>query len=206
MHIKTFALNTHDASHKTYPKLPILTFSPSTAPHSSNLIPFSDAYWLPKGLSFVMPRPLIRSLTSFLILCLLAINDEAQQGGQSGFTILAALLSRFCLQIFTGDREQTRTGTGGTFSKKNCSRDYHTKTLASSANPIRFSRTNSPPVSALLFPIVPTIKTFALIFPHPLCNLQLHSPHTLYLTSTFPKPSMMPKVFNPILSPIPKAS
>ena len=66
MHIKTFALNTHDASHKTYPKLPILTFSPSTAPHSSNPIPFSDAYWLPKGLSFVMPRPLIRSLPPFL--------------------------------------------------------------------------------------------------------------------------------------------
>ena len=56
--------------------------------------------------------------TSFLILCLLAINDEAQQGGQSGFTILAALLSRFCLQIFTGDREQTRTGTGGDFLKE----------------------------------------------------------------------------------------
>ena len=56
--------------------------------------------------------------TSFLILCALAINDEAQQGGQSGFTILAALLSRFCLQIFTGDREQTRTGTGGDFLKE----------------------------------------------------------------------------------------
>ena len=56
--------------------------------------------------------------TSFLILCCLAINDGAQQGGQSGFTILAALLSRFCLQIFTGDREQTRTGTGGDFLKE----------------------------------------------------------------------------------------
>ena len=56
--------------------------------------------------------------TSFLILCALAINDEAQQGGQSGFTILAALLSRFCLQIFTGDREQTRTGTGEDFLKE----------------------------------------------------------------------------------------
>ena len=112
--------------------------------------------------------------TSFLILCLLAINDEAQQGGQSGFTILAALLSRFCLQIFTGDREQTRTGTGGIFSKKNCSSDYHTKTSASLASPIRFSRMNLPPVSVPLFPIVPTIKTSALIFRHPLCNLQLH--------------------------------
>lgn len=43
--------------------------------------------------------------TAFLLLCSLAINDEAQQGGQAGFTIIAALLSRFCLQIFTGDRE-----------------------------------------------------------------------------------------------------
>ena len=61
--------------------------------------------------------------TSFLLLCCLAINDEAQQGGQCGFTILAALLSRFCLQIFTGDREQTRTGTGGDFSRRNYSND-----------------------------------------------------------------------------------
>ena len=133
--------------------------------------------------------------TSFLILCLLAINDEAQQGGQSGFTILAAAIVNKLVQ-----------GQGETFSKKNCSSDHHTKTLASLANPIRFSRMNSPPVSVLLFPIVPTIKTSALIFLHPLCNLQLHSPHILYPTSTFPKPSMMPKVFNPILSPIPKAS
>ena len=56
--------------------------------------------------------------TSFLLLCCLAINDEAQQGGQSGFTILAALLSRFGLQTFTGDREQTRTGTGGDLLKE----------------------------------------------------------------------------------------
>ena len=58
MHIKTFALNTHDARQKTFPKLPILTFSLSTAPHSSNLIPFSAAFWLPKGLTFVTQHPL----------------------------------------------------------------------------------------------------------------------------------------------------
>ena len=53
-------------------------------------------------------QPFILShFTSFLLLCCLAI-DEAQQEGQSGFTILAALLSRLCLQIFTVDREQTR--------------------------------------------------------------------------------------------------
>ena len=43
----------------------------------------------------------------------LAINDESQQGGHAGFTILATCLARACLQIFTGDREQTRAGTGG---------------------------------------------------------------------------------------------
>ena len=66
---------------------------------------------------------------SFLILCCLAINDEAQQGGQSGFTILAALLSRFCLQIFTGDREQTRTGTGGDFLKEELLKRFSHKNI-----------------------------------------------------------------------------
>ena len=47
---------------KHTPKLPILTFSPSTAPHSFNPIPFSAAFWLPKGLSFVTPRLLIRCI------------------------------------------------------------------------------------------------------------------------------------------------
>ena len=65
-------------------------------------------------------------------------------------------------------------GQGEIFSKKNCSSDYHTKTSASLASPIRFSRMNLPPVSVPPFPIVPTIKTSALIFRHPLCNLQLH--------------------------------
>ena len=45
--------------------------------------------------------------------CRLAINDESQQGGHAGFTILATCLLRECLQIFTGDREQTRAGTFG---------------------------------------------------------------------------------------------
>ena len=52
-------------------------------------------------------------LRSFLEACRLAINDESQQGGHAGFTILATCLARACLQIFTGDREQTRAGTGG---------------------------------------------------------------------------------------------
>ena len=57
--------------------------------------------------------------TSFLLLCCLAINDEAQQGGQSGFTILAALLSRLCLQIVN----KLALVLVGTFSKRNCSKD-----------------------------------------------------------------------------------
>ena len=118
MHIKTFALNTHDAWHKTYPKLPILTFSPSTALRSSNPIPFSAAFWLPKGLSFVTPRPLTRSSPLFLSYAFSLSMMRHSKAGNPDFTILAALLSRFCLQIFTGDREQTRTGTGGDFLKE----------------------------------------------------------------------------------------
>ena len=97
-------------------------------------------------------------------------------------------------------------GPGEIFSKKNCSNDSHTRTLASLANQIRSSPMNLPPVSVPLSPIVPTTKTSAPIFLHPLCNLQLHWPHIPYLTSTSPKPSMMPRVFNPILFRIPKAS
>ena len=52
-------------------------------------------------------------IRAFLEACRLAINDESQQGGHAGFTILATCLARACLQIFTGDREQTRAGTGG---------------------------------------------------------------------------------------------
>ena len=50
-------------------------------------------------------------IRTFLEACRLA--DESQQGGHAGFTILATCLLRECLQIFTGDREQTRAGTGG---------------------------------------------------------------------------------------------
>lgn len=63
-------------------------------------------------------------------LCLLAINDEAQQGGQAGFTMLASLLSRSCLQIFTSDREQTRTGTGGDVVKEELLRRLALKNIS----------------------------------------------------------------------------
>ena len=49
---------------------------------------------------------------SFLTSCSIAINDEAQQGGQAGSTILASFLDRRCLQLLIGDKEQTRSGTG----------------------------------------------------------------------------------------------
>ena len=52
-------------------------------------------------------------LQSFIQSCRVAINDEAQQGGQAGFTVLAGFLSIHCLQILTGDKEQNRSGTGG---------------------------------------------------------------------------------------------
>ena len=50
---------------------------------------------------------------TFLTTCKVAINDEAQQGGQAGSTILASFLDRRCLQLLIGDKEQTRSGTGG---------------------------------------------------------------------------------------------
>ena len=53
------------------------------------------------------------SIPDFIAKVRLSIIDEGQQGGQAGFTALAANLPRSCLQIFTGDKEQTRAGTGG---------------------------------------------------------------------------------------------
>ena len=52
-------------------------------------------------------------MLAFFSLCRLAINDEAQQGGHAASTILAAYLHRQCLQLLTGDKEQTKAGTGG---------------------------------------------------------------------------------------------
>ena len=57
-------------------------------------------------------------LQSFIQSCRVAINDEAQQGGQAGFTVLAGFLSIHCLQILTGDKEQNRSGTGGEPTKE----------------------------------------------------------------------------------------
>ena len=43
----------------------------------------------------------------------LAFNDESQQGGQAGYTVLGANLPSNCLQCLTGDKEQHKSGTGG---------------------------------------------------------------------------------------------
>ena len=55
---------------------------------------------------------------TFLTTCKVAINDEAQQGGQARSTILASFLDRRCLQLLIGDKEQTRSGTGGEPTKE----------------------------------------------------------------------------------------
>ena len=55
---------------------------------------------------------------TFLTTCKVAINDEAQQGGQAGSTILASFLDRRCLQLLIGDKEQTHSGTGGEPTKE----------------------------------------------------------------------------------------
>ena len=68
-------------------------------------------------------------IRSFLETVRLAINDESQQGGQAGFTILATCLSRLCLQIFTGDREQTRASTGGDLLKEALTRRLAVKSI-----------------------------------------------------------------------------
>ena len=52
-------------------------------------------------------------MKDFLASCRLA-----QQGGQAASTPLAAYLHRQCLQLLTGDKEQTRAGTGGDPTKE----------------------------------------------------------------------------------------
>lgn len=51
--------------------------------------------------------------SSFMKTVRLAFNDESQQGGQAGYTVLGANLPSNCLQCLTGDKEQHKSGTGG---------------------------------------------------------------------------------------------
>ena len=205
-HTKISDLNTHVAWHKTSPKPPILMSSLLTVPRSSNPIPFSVAFWLPRGLSFVTQRPLIRSspLFSSSAFSLSMMRLSKVDNPDLPFSLHSSLVS--ASRSSPAIVNKLVQGLGEIFLKKNCSNDSHTRTLASLANQIRSSPMNLPPVSVPLSPIVPTTKTYAPIFLHPLCNLQLHWPHIPSLTSTSPKPSMTPRVFNPILFPIPKAS
>ena len=52
-------------------------------------------------------------LSNFIKKVRLAFNDESQQGGKAGFTVIGANLPCSCLQCLTGDQEQTKAGTGG---------------------------------------------------------------------------------------------
>ena len=52
-------------------------------------------------------------LSTFIKKVCLAFNDESQQGGKAGFTVVGANLPCSCLQCLTGDQEQTKAGTGG---------------------------------------------------------------------------------------------
>ena len=52
-------------------------------------------------------------LSTFITKVRLAFNDESQQGGKAGFTVIGANLPCSCLQCLTGDQEQTKAGTGG---------------------------------------------------------------------------------------------
>ena len=54
-----------------------------------------------------LPTPLsLRTCKMF------AFNDESQQGGQAGYTVVGANLPSNCLQVLTGDKEQHKSGTG----------------------------------------------------------------------------------------------
>lgn len=93
--------------------------------------------WLRKSASLL--RDLCRdhpSVRHFLRSCLVAVNDEAQQGGQAGSTILATYLGIRCLQIRTGDKE-TRSGTGGSASLARLA-------LKSVSSPVIAANTNCP--------------------------------------------------------------
>ena len=52
-------------------------------------------------------------LSTFIKKVRLAFNDESQQGGKAGFTVIGANLPCSCLQCLTGGQEQTKAGTGG---------------------------------------------------------------------------------------------
>ena len=91
-----------------FPSSLLLMFSPSTVRSSSKMCLILTHGSLLRDLCRDYPQ-----IRTFLEACRLAINDESQQGGHAGFTILATCLARACLQIVTGDREQTRAGTEG---------------------------------------------------------------------------------------------
>ena len=177
-----------------------------TALRSSNPIPCSAAFWLLKGLSCVTLLPLTHSLPLFLFSALSPLMMKHSKADNLGslFSLRSFLASasRFSPAIVN----KLALAQGETFSKKNCSNDYHTKTSASLASLTRFSLMNLLPSSAPPSRIVPTIKTFALISPHLHCNLLPLLPHILFPKFTSPKLSMMPKVFNPIPFLIPKVS
>ena len=59
-----------------------------------------------------------------------AFSDEFQQGGQAGFTVVAANLPPDCLQVDIGDQEQTKTGTGGESLKEALLRRLSCKAVA----------------------------------------------------------------------------
>ena len=74
-------------------------------------------------------------LSTFIKKVRLAFNDESQQGGKAGFTVIGANLPCSCLQCLTGDQEQTKAGTGGEKCRKLWSTYSRIRPSASSAAP-----------------------------------------------------------------------
>ena len=74
-------------------------------------------------------------LSTFIKKVRLAFNDESQQGGKAGFTVIGANLPCSCLQCLTGDQEQTKAGSGGEKCRKLWSTNLRIRPSASSAAP-----------------------------------------------------------------------
>ena len=137
-------------------------------------------------------------IRTFLEACRLAINDESQQGGHAGFTILATCLLRECLQIFTGDREQTRAGTGGDQLRESLLKRLSHKSIGflGVRSPASLQKW-LPPLPLLLQMKLPFLKLAPRVMILSLCLR--HSPCRFF------RPPVIPQRFSPLkgLSPPP---
>jgi len=121
---------------------------------------------------------------SFLASCSIAINEEVQHGGQAGSTILASFLDRRCLQLLIGDKEQTRSGTGGEPTKGSPPNETCHEVGRFSQQPFSFlalgicrkTRQGSPSTRPLLYPYLTSLMSIASPSYSPIPSPQLSGP------------------------------